>query len=166
MIIIPYPYDTAQHDIQELPVTPFLRRETGVDNLVTYRHRITGNWVVSLQGNGPDGVPLLVDIDILSPAPASSNDHSAPDILPEVVRSIIHKLKTYITVHEAAKRTREHRRAELEKDDKAQSRRFAALRDIYLRIKRRFGPLAAERWQQCMGAGACGVAEDPGMPQY
>lgn len=42
------PVNRAEHEFVNVPVLAAYRRETGLENLVAYRHRVHGRWVLAL----------------------------------------------------------------------------------------------------------------------
>lgn len=144
---IPIEYDPAQHQLLDLPVTRFLRRETGQPGLITYRHRIHGTFVVALRASNPsDDTNVMAEIGMLG-----DGDGKSPGCTRENALSIIRKLADAEDRVKIRKRLRRWRRDFIEQA-LAEGRDYKeAVRDIYLKQKSAHGPLVAEDWAR--GAG-------------
>lgn len=140
-----YPYDPAVHRIVELPITRYLRREIGRDELVTWhftdieepepgKPKEKEVWVVSLF----DGERLL-DIGHLG-----DGDGAGPGCTRENAQAIINRLKNLITRAEAKRRLRVWKQGQDRALDEMAQRQLDSRKKMYSGIKQHFSEKAAD----------------------
>ncbi len=131
-----YDYDPAVHKFVNLPVTPFLRRETRMECLVTYHHQVFGSWVVALYD---EKEKKLLDVALLG-------NGDEPDVSPARVEFAIKRIRVLKDKAEAQREVRaEHRHQKQMLNEQAVRQEEVAIK-TYKYIKKRHGEHSADKF--------------------
>jgi len=136
-MMMSYEFDPAIHQIVDLPVANFLKRELKRDDLVTYYHKVFKNWVVALKSDN-----RLLDLGLIGDG--ETGGQNPPK---EAVDKIISRLNDLIDAVEARKRLRRNQSREIKVLAEDQEKLKEAQKIIYDKVKRLHGYIQADRYK-------------------